>query len=80
MGCVRILADGANDPLAADAAYWLAQFYSDLDVSWVGRKLVLRADARSESELGVLWRTALANERLHHAGRSYRSAALAALA
>lgn len=80
MGCVRISADDLDDPLVADAVHWLAQFYSDLDVSWEGRELVLRADQRSEVELGALWRTGLANERLHHAVRSRRSAALAALA
>lgn len=80
MGCVRIVVDDLDGPLATDAAHWLVQSYSDLDVSWDGRELILRADQRSEVELGTLWRIGLANERFHHAVRSRRSAALAALA
>lgn len=80
MGCMSISARDLDDPLVHNAIHWLAQFYSDLDVSCHGDKFILRADHRSDTELGILWRSALANERLYDAARSTRASALATLA
>lgn len=80
MACARIVVDDVDESLVTDTAHWLNQFYSDLDVSWDGRELILCANERSEVELGALWRIGLVNEQLYQTAHSRRSEALAALA
>jgi hypothetical protein len=65
--------------LARRAADWTRAFHPDVTVALARGQTTLTSQQRSATELRLIWRTALVNERLLDAGVEQRAATLAAL-
>jgi hypothetical protein len=68
-----------SEALATRAAEWAPAFYPDLEISLEAGRVTVASDSRSEGELRLIWRSALANEKLLLRGAAQRAAVLAAL-
>jgi hypothetical protein len=64
---------------AQGAAEWVRAFYPDLQVEVEQGRVLIRSDQRSKTELSLIWKVALANEKLQRQGRSHREGVLAEL-
>ena len=74
-----VLSVSTNEPLASAAAGWLRAFCPDIEIENCGESIVLSSDSRARDELEVVWKCALANERLHARNTAPRANALAEL-
>ncbi len=74
-----VLSVSTTEPLASVAAEWLRAFYPAIEIENRGENIVLSSDSRARDELEVVWKCALANERLHAMNAAPRAYALAEL-
>ncbi|HWT31300.1 MAG TPA: hypothetical protein VN240_09785 [Propylenella sp.] len=65
--------------LAASAAEWAQAFYPDVDITREAGSVALACESRGEGELRLIWRSALANDKLFAGGAAQRAAVLDAL-
>ncbi len=70
---------GEDFAVAQSAARWLSAFYPDVALILDRDGAQLASDRRSESELALIWKTTLANEKLLARGAARRAAVIEAL-
>lgn len=70
---------GPDFATAQRAGEWVRQFYPDIAVTLDREAAQLVSDERDEAELTLIWRSALANERLLAEGAAPRAAVIDAL-
>lgn len=64
---------------ALGAAEWARAFYPDLMAEIESGRIIVSSPKRSEAELSLIWKVALANEKLQSRGQARRDAVLCEL-
>ncbi len=70
---------GPDAVCTSRAADWACAFYPDLEIEVEPKRILVSSDRRSEIELSLIWKAALANEKLQAQGKTYRDAVLGEL-
>lgn len=67
---------GPDAVCTSGAADWACAFYPDLEIEIEPKQILVRSRRRSETELSLIWKVALANEKLQLQGKTCRDAVL----